>query len=283
VDKRESTYFFVCGAPKSGTTWLQRLLDAHPQVVCSGEGHFVEELVLPIMRIRDRYNQVLAQADDVVYEGNPYHPKLSDRDLVPHIKSLIITLMQKRLKPGARAIGDKTPRYYDFLDRLKILFPDARFLHIVRDPRDVAVSLFYHGARRGWDTLVVGSAMRRHLVFSAMQNFLDAVEKFARFSAADPTRCLEVRYEDLSAEPRPILQAAFDLLGVPATTQAIDEVVASASFENWSARARGQEDAQSFFRKGIVGDWKTALHRDEIDDINAVCGTVMRQKNYSVA
>src|SRR5262245_18586107 len=134
-------YFFVCGAPKSGTTWLQRLLDAHPQVVCSGEGHFVEEIALPMMRMRNRYNQVLAQAADVVYEGKPYHLTLGDRDLVAHIRSLITTLMRKRLKLDAKAVGDKTTRYYEFLDHLKILFPDALFLHIVRDPRDVAVSL----------------------------------------------------------------------------------------------------------------------------------------------
>jgi hypothetical protein len=131
----EPAYFFVSGAAKSGTTWLQRLLDAHPQVVCSGEGHFVESLALPMMRIKKPYNEALAQAADVVYAGKPYHLKLDDHDLVPHIRSLIITLMQKRPKPGARAIGDKTTTYYYFLDHLKILFPDARFLHIVRDPR----------------------------------------------------------------------------------------------------------------------------------------------------
>jgi LPS sulfotransferase NodH len=279
----ELTYFFICGAAKSGTTWLQRLLDAHPQVVCSGEGHFVEGLALPMMRMKDPYNEALARAANVVYEGKPYHLKLNDRDLMPHIRSLIITLMQKRLKSGARAIGDKTTSYYQFLDHLKILFPDARFLHIVRDPRDVAVSLLYQGLRNGHsDALVVGSARRRYQLHSAMQNWLDAVEKFARFSAAHPTRCLEIRYEDLSTEPHATLQAAFDFLGVTATNQDIEKVVASASFEKWTGRSRGQEDAQSFFRKGVVGDWKTALERDEIDEINAVCGSRMHDKKYEV-
>jgi hypothetical protein len=52
-------------------------------------------------------------------------------------------------------------------------------------------------------------------------------------------------------------------------------VIANAWFEKWSGRSRGQEDAHSFFRKGVVGDWKTALENDEIDEINAV-----RQKKY---
>ena len=191
----EHTYFFVCGAAKSGTTWLQRLLDAHPQVVCSGEGHFVEKLALPILQIKEQYNRVLAQAAEVVYEGKPYYQQLGDPDLVPHIRSFIISLMKRRLKPDARAIGDKTTRYYEFLDHLKGLFPCARFLHIIRDPRDIAVSSLYQGMRNGHpDALVVGSTLRRHLLFSAMDNWLKAVEEFGRFSASHPGRCLEVRY-----------------------------------------------------------------------------------------
>jgi hypothetical protein len=77
------TYFFVCGAAKSGTTRLQRLLDAHPQVVCSGEGHFVEVLALPMVQMKDHFNQVHAKTAEMVYEGKPYYPKLDDRDLLP--------------------------------------------------------------------------------------------------------------------------------------------------------------------------------------------------------
>jgi hypothetical protein len=76
------------------------------------------------------------------------------------------------------------------------------------------------------------------------------------------------------------MKAAFDLLGVTTTARVIDQVIASASFEKWSGRSRGQEDARSFFRKGTVGDWETTLDRDEIDDINAVCGPLMNQKKY---
>jgi hypothetical protein len=157
-------------------------------------------------------------------------------------------------------------------------------LSAIRDPRDVAVSLLYQGVRNGRsDALVVDSADRRDLLFTAMQNWLDAAEKFSRFSARHPVHCLEVRYEDLSAAPREVVQTAFNFLGVTTTSQVIDEAVASASFERWTGRSRGQEDAQSFFRKGIVGDWKTVLERDEIDDINAMCGSRMRDKKYSVA
>jgi hypothetical protein len=116
-----------------------------------------------------------------------------------------------------------------------------------------------------------------------MENWLKAVERFGRFSASHPRCSLEVRYEDLSTEPRAVMRPAFELLGVAATNTVIDDVVASASFQRWSGHSPGEENPQSFFRKGIVGDWKTALDRNAIDDINSVCGAIMRQKKYRTA
>ena len=43
--------FFVCGAAKSGTTWLQRILDAHPETRCSGEGHFITRFSHPASEV----------------------------------------------------------------------------------------------------------------------------------------------------------------------------------------------------------------------------------------
>ena len=76
------------------------------------------------------------------------------------------------------------------------------------------------------------------------------------------------------------MQAAFDHLGVAATNQVIHQVVGAHRLRNGVGRSPGQEGAQSFFRKGIAGDWKSALQRDEIDDINAVCGAMMHRKKY---
>ena len=63
--------FFVCGAPKSGTTWLQRLLDAHPQVACAGEGHFIERFTAPLSQLVSSYNRQMLLEVEEVYEGRP--------------------------------------------------------------------------------------------------------------------------------------------------------------------------------------------------------------------
>jgi LPS sulfotransferase NodH len=274
-------YFFVFGAPKSGTTWLQRLLDAHPQVVCSGEGHFIERFAGPMMQIKDDYNKNLALDAELVYQGKPYYSELDDLDLLPLLQAFITKLMHRRMKPDALVIGDKTPVYFEFLDDLLAIFPDAAFLHMVRDPRDVAVSVLYHALRAGYpDAFVTGSPYQIKVLEASAQRWLSAQENFHRFSRAYPTGCLEVRYEDLTATPQAIMRTVFDLLGVSTQARIVDAAITSASFENWSGRARGREDTSSFFRKGVVGDWKAALDGDAADRITDICGAWMRWKRY---
>ena len=58
--------FFVCGAPKSGTTWLQHILDAHPEVTCSGEGHFIQRFSEPMAQVMRDYNAEMTLAARLV-------------------------------------------------------------------------------------------------------------------------------------------------------------------------------------------------------------------------
>ena len=44
MELRSKQIFFIGGTAKSGTTWVQLLLDAHPEVSCNGEGHFLDNL-----------------------------------------------------------------------------------------------------------------------------------------------------------------------------------------------------------------------------------------------
>ena len=275
-------YFFICGAPKSGTTWLQRLLDAHPAVVCSGEGHFIERLAAPMLQVGKQYNAHLRLVAERVYQGHPYYNALEERDLAPLVHSFIITLMARRHKRGAVVIGDKTPRYTEFLNQLLTLFPDARFLHMVRDPRDVTVSMLHHCLRAGYaDALTSGSRVQAELTANSAKAWLKAQVLFARFAEANPEQCLELRYEDLSASPDDVLARTFRFLGVSDAPDIIKAAKESASFEKWAGRKRGDEDKTSFFRKGLVGDWKGSLDQAALDCIAGICSSWVERKGYN--
>jgi len=85
----ERRFFFVCGAPKSGTTWLQRVLDAHPQVQCSGEGHFIERFATPLAKVVRDYQNHMSLVAGRVYEGKPYYPPLEQSDFDRLVRGFI--------------------------------------------------------------------------------------------------------------------------------------------------------------------------------------------------
>lgn len=141
--------FFISGAPKSGTTWFQRMLNSHPDIVCKGEGHFVESLVNPLAAILNNYNKKMKLVEERVYQGKPYYHRYSQREFDELCRTIIDTRILSGAKPGVKLYGDKTPRYYEFFDTLKRLYPDAKLLNVRRDPRDVVVSRMFQASRVG--------------------------------------------------------------------------------------------------------------------------------------
>ena len=246
--------FFVSGAQKSGTTWMQRLLDAHPQVVCSGEGHFVEELLGPLLKLREGYNTKQQLVAERVYEGKPYYPPLSRQETYQLARALIGRRMSVRAGPDTRAVGDKTPRYAYHLKELDQLFPGARFVNMLRHPYDVTVSRLHHGLRAGVaEALQQGHGQHRRLVRNAAEAWQGAQQRVAAFRARRPEAVLQVRYEDLLSSPEAKAAEAFRFLGVDDAPALAAAAVAASSFEALSGRRPGEEDALSFFRKGVAG------------------------------
>ena len=74
--------FFVAGAQKSGTTWVQRMLDAHPEILCAGEGHFMDALGAPDMLkgLQDDNPQAIAAMMRQMSEsmGEPMDPEVNE-------------------------------------------------------------------------------------------------------------------------------------------------------------------------------------------------------------
>ena len=277
-------YFFVGGNPKSGTTWMQLLLDAHPAITCSGEGHFVDRLLKGMFRVRDDYNEQLRIDADRVYQGKPLYRPLANDVLLPAARELIVRLMSQRATAESQWIGDKTPHNNRVFNDLRTLFPSALFINIVRHPYDVTVSRLHHRLRAGQaDALDPASKTYLTLVRATAQSWRDSQERVARFHARHPKQLLQLCYEDALAEPHATTARLFSFLGASTEPAIVMAAVKASAFETLSGRAPGEEDRSSFYRKGVAGDWINTLDEKAIDIIDTECGQIFRQLGYRAA
>ena len=273
--------FFVCGSPKSGTTWLQRVLDAHPEVSCSGEGHFIDRISGPFAQVLRDYNKHLSLVADRVYEGRPYYDPVTQDEFDQIMRHLILgRLLARRAAPQVRWIGDKTPRYAQRLPQLLRIFPEARVIDITRDPRDVIVSQLGVAVRAG--TPFTGEK-RDGLIRAGAADWLKNVECVQAFAQAHPGRVCQLRYEDLIADATGETRRMFDFLGVASDSGTLQAILRQTSFEAMSGRQPGVEDARSFLRKGVVGDWRSALDAEEARMIADTCAPLMEARGYACA
>ena len=114
--------FFVGGAPRSGTTWLQYRLNSHPEVSCSGEGLFMKHLAEPLEAMMTARRQTLAAKNTAVFRhGGGY--RLPTPEDVEFLLGSAVMLALERQSAGkiCRAVGEKTPENVFFFTRLKHL------------------------------------------------------------------------------------------------------------------------------------------------------------------
>ena len=255
---RARQLFFIGGAAKSGTTWLQLLLDRHPAISCNGEGHFPTYLVPRLIGAADEYNQDVAWKNQTIFGELPGYPQLQEQHIAFLWASAVALQLSAQAKdPTIRLIGEKTPDNARFFGLLEEAFPGAKCIQIIRDGRDCAVSGWFHNLRvsPAW-TRETFATMDDYLVALA-EEWAEAVAAGHRFGAARPDLYLAVRYEDLLADAAGTLTRVLDFLGAEAAPETVATCLGAGAFASLSGgRAAGEENRESFFRKGIAGDWK---------------------------
>lgn len=274
--------FFIIGSAKSGTTWLQKTLDGHPEISCRGEGHFPDFLAPLLSNAVSEYNRKSIHSNRLFGEGYEGYPCFEQEELRHLFTTAVALLMAKQSgDPAVRCIGEKTPENVRSIDLMAELFPEARFLHMIRDGRDVMVSAWFHHLRNDRE-----GTLKEFPEFAA---FLEAktelwsvdVERALAFGARAPGRYREVRYEglhrDLTAELRPLLS----YLGVADGEALIEGCRASGAFKALSkGRDPGETDPTSHFRKGIVGDWSNHFDQRAKAVFEQRAGELLRGLGY---
>ncbi|MGN6473297.1 MAG: sulfotransferase family protein [Mycobacteriales bacterium] len=186
----------VLGAGRSGTTWLHRLLSAHPLVAGTETGEtWLFTDVAPIWA-----DAVRSQAGDgAVLSG-----------MREFCDNLLVT-MRDRESSDATHVCEKTPTTVWRLPVVGQMYPDASYVHVVRDGRDVAASL-----ARTWTG---GADPSVDEVEAAAREWVEAVGAVRR-AAPGLRHFRQVRYEDLLADPQQEVEELWRWIGLPVTDDA---------------------------------------------------------------
>jgi len=272
--------FFISGTPKSGTTWMQKALDAHPQIFCAGEGHFFNVLADLINQATQIYNKkLLDTVAREVYEGKPYYPNITEQDCDFLVTTFVGLMLAKRgVKESASHIGDKTPVNVLMLEYIHRIFPEAKFIHIYRDGRDVAVSTYKHGLRNGENPSL------SKCIELAAERWVQYNRAAIEFSKKHGNTLLMVSYEAMTANFVKCFSNVLQFLGTENSMATVEYCRTSASFEQLSGgRKPGEEDLCSFYRKGVVGDWKHYFSANNLKTFNRIGGEMLEELGFEIS
>ena len=309
--------FFVVGRAKSGTTWLTRTFDAHPEILCRGEGRiFGRDYVLPGAETPTIPARPLAGAlasndalrswlDRSVWtRGGDTDEQLAEavQVLTDHFLGQALEQTDKRI------IGDKTPFLSpDIVAEIAGIHPRAKVVHVIRDGRDVAISAKHHIWNRSTaaggihDLDAVEQATRDSYredpeafvregrsIFTAEWLSGTAAEwvEMTQRAREDGTtllgdRYFELRYEDMKVDPESCVRDAFEFLGADADSELIKACVERASFErSTKGRKPGEERPTEFLRKGIAGEWREVFTEGDREVFKEVAGDCLIELGY---
>ena len=271
---------FIVGAPRSGTTLLQLMLNAHPRVAILGEIHYFDSVLqlkhtIPSLSTGesiDKLVSLLADTRHMRYIGGAERllAEVSRRlhdDETPTYAKLFRYLMQcHAASQGAARFGEKTPQNVRYLNDLLVLFPNARIIHIVRDPRDVVSSCL----KVPWtaNDVAVNSLKWRCDV------------SFARGANVTSECYIEVRYEDLVAGPADELRRICRFLGEEFHAGMLDYHRSAGRHvkdEPWKAGAAKPVYASS------VGTWRRDLSASRAWIVEKVAGPFLSEFGYERA
>lgn len=285
--KVEDVRFFAVGHGRSGTTWLERTLNTHPEVLCKGSGMFFGKDIESIGGRRLLY-QVLLHSEALrswhATRLNEWtNPAEFEKDAAQITRAAIDALMRRELTAsGKRVLGDRTPHYVSHLPEVHSLFPEAKIVHAIRDGRDVAISglhsFWKSSSDRGGpvnlsqEELEIREAYQRDREAFLASGRSIFTEERIRQRASGWNRIVrrgrntgrrlfgrnytELRYEEHLNTPHEALTELFAFLEVDTDPAVVDQVVEANRFEKLAKRRPGEEASGSSMRKGISGDWK---------------------------
>lgn len=264
---------FIIGMPRSGTKLLRDLLNQHSEVgIPPSESHFIPYYYRKWVEFgdlreprnfnafyrhmsRSGFFQTLQKKNEAI-DRDIWYREVKDWSYAGIIRGLFCGYARMK---GKRISGDKTPSYMTQIPLLSQLFPEARFIHILRDPRDYCASV-----RAVWGKNV----------FRAAQRWSDDVRKCRSDAVRHLENCyLEVKYENLITNPQVTMINICQFLSIRFEKRML--------MLDQPTEDLGDAKGAVHIVRANTGKWEQKLRPSEINTIERITGAAMFEVGYA--
>jgi len=253
------------GCGRSGTTLLRMMLDSHRRICCGPESSLFRRRAIDADWLADRFGFDRDEVGAIVDAA---------RSRPAFIEAFAGLCMHKA---GKARWAEKTPRNIGRIGEIFRCFPAARFVHVLRDGRDVACSLRTHPRHKVVDGRLVPTGTWRPIAGCARRWVRD-IEGSRRWWG-DP-RFHTVRYEDLALDPRPVLERLLAFLGEDWDEGMLAHASADSPFRDATRFAQNPE-ALGAVNATSIGRWQRDLDARDRRVFKRVAGSLLVELGYA--
>ena len=264
-------YFIAGGYNKSGTTFLQSLLDSHADIGCSPE-HHLKKLTTGLVKLIDNYSATVELFDERTANVGVRLQK--KKVLEEMLKAALKIIFNESAEQQQKARGISDNWAYEIRPALDLMHPNIKYIYITRDPREVCTSLYHHIRRTEPGRLDNIDLNNYAKFFGAKWN--EHIKEIYKQQAKDPENTIIIKYERLLSKHRvqefqPVLQ----LLNAEDNENYTNEL-----FEKQSREFKIKQTKNPFYRSGTTNSWKEILTEESAKEIKNKCRDGMQLCGY---
>ncbi len=264
---RSTPPFFIVGCGRSGTTLLRVMLNRHPLLAIPTESLFIVDYLRAEPTISAaRLRWLLTKEKEIAEWGLKITEEdlagaATARDMIDTVHAIYAALHGKSIW------GQKTPRFVRYGSLLKHAYPEARFIHLIRDPRSVVSSL-------------MRSNVHRSNPYFGSHRWLADVGSGLELKRAYPDDTLEIRFEELVSNPQETLEAVCGFLGIGFEPKMLESTrTTPAEYGRYYAQVHS--DVGRAPDPGPIALWRSHLSARHVSVIEQICGDMMRTLGYA--
>ena len=284
-EKSQLPMFFIIGRPRSGTTLLRLLFEAHPHVLIPPESPFIINLYKKYGKVTSWDDVMVKDFCDDLFQQRYFDKWLIDKEMLLNnllgekgentfqhmVRKVCLSYTSVFKKEDIQMIGDKNPANSLFVERILELFPDAKIIHITRDYRDNYLSLI----KVNFEVPIVPLVVYR---------WKFAYNRLQKLKESHPGLIYTIKYEDLAADPENQFREVCSFLGVEFDARVLTFYQKKAEVEIAYA---GSEDIalvhKSLFNPistDRINLWKSEMTDREIRVADLVAGKTADRAGY---